>query len=195
MGRATAPRSARRDDKEVLKAVLQDFAHSALWPKRGRGQNELLKRAMLKPQIRNAAGLETFNPKVTCWLGNGLQGDPARGRTKMQGRPRCFFTPCADAGSDPGRMDRAWEPQRDPKPGSKKPFTGLCEVLFRPPAMTQDGWNGDPQQAAERPNEGPKNAGHPGFLFRPRTREKLFKQYRTSGVKQPRGMGIQPGRM
>ena len=29
---------------------------------------------------------------------------------------------------------------------------GVCEVS----AMTQDGWNGDPQHAAERPNEGPK---------------------------------------
>ena len=49
----------------------------------------------------------------------------------------------------------AWtgpEDCRETNSGFKKvkAFTGLCEVS----AMTQDGWNGDPQQPAQRPVQG-----------------------------------------
>ena len=55
------------------------------------------------------------------WKGDPsrLQGDPTRGRKKMLAK--AFFTPCADAGSHPGRMDRAWGLQRDPTQCPEKP--------------------------------------------------------------------------
>ena len=117
----------------------------------------------------------------------------------MSGKSRAFFLACP-IGEDLGQVkggpkQAAGRPNMGQKKDARRPFEGVFHAMLshtqdawtgpedrRDPTRgskkprrlqgcaSQDGWNGDPQQAAERPNEEPQKkprAEHPRFLFMP----------------------------